>query len=379
MEITTVRLNARLKEVCWVGFKLGVTGFGGIAGMVAVMEDELVTKRKWIDQKHFLDVVSTANIVPGPNAVEIMMHCGNHRAGKRGLVAAGISYILPASLICMLMGYLYTQYGQLPRVQNLFFGIRPAITALILGTVYRLSKASLIGNIPLIILTALVFVGGLAGLNEVMLILSAGVLYYLYHRRNQYFSLPGLILLAMPQAHGTPQYSNAKLFLIFLKIGTILYGSGLVLFGYMNSAFVEDNHWLSAQQLVDTIAVGQITPGPILSSATFAGYLINGPSGAVLATAGIFLPSFFISFFLHKVLSSMRDDERIRIFLDGLNAASIAIIAVVGFQLLGNALEGPQTTIILLLCLGYTIMVKRVNPGLMILGGSMLGLALLSF
>ena len=375
MHIDDTESKSRLREVCLVSMKLGLTGFGGIAGMVAVMEDELVNKKKWIDHQHFMDVVSVANIVPGPNAVEIMMHCGKHRAGKWGLIGAGFCYILPASMICMLFALLYARFGRLPAIQSLFFGIRPAVTALVCGTVFRLSRAAFRNNFPLLLLAIFVFAAARTGINEIALILVAGLLNYLYRYGKRAFLLPALPLLSIP-AQNVP-YTDGKLFIIFLKIGSILYGSGLVLFGYMNSAFVEENHWLTRQELIDTIAVGQITPGPILSSATFAGYLISGPTGAIIATAGIFLPSFFISFFLHKALSSIRNNEKVRAFLDGLNAASISIIAIVGYQLFGTSIESLKSSIILLLCLGYSVFAKKINAGTMIIAGSIMGVILL--
>lgn len=366
----------RLKEVCLISMKLGLTGFGGIAGMVAVMEDELVNKRKWIDHQYFMDVVSTANIVPGPNAVEIMMHCGKHHAGKRGLIAAGICYILPAAFICMVLALLYVRFGKLPAVQNLFFGIRPAITALIFSTVFRLSKASLATSTPLILIALAVFAGSLGGISEIVLVLLAGLCHYLYHYGRRLLMVSILPLLSLPAA--SKDYTHQKLLMVFLKIGTVLYGSGLVLFGYMDSALVQENHWLTRQQLIDTIAVGQITPGPILSSATFAGYLVGGPVGAILATVGIFLPSFFISFFMHKALSSIRENNKIRVFLDGLNAASIAVIAVVGFQMLSISTENLRSVIILLACLAYLTFARKANPAILIISSSIAGALLLT-
>ncbi len=368
-----LKTPGHLREIGIAGLKLGCIGFGGIAGMIATIEDELVVKRKWIDHTHFLDIVSTANIVPGPNSVEIVMHCGKVRGGKTGLVIAGIGYILPATLICLLFGFLYTHYGQLPRVQDLLFGIRPATTALVIGTVFRLAGGALKNNRILILLAILVFAGSLAGINEVLLILAAGILYGISYKQQQ--KLLGIVLPFL--FIGGSLSVNQKLFLIFLKIGAILYGSGYVLYAYMDTSLVQGNHWLTKQQLMDAIAVGQITPGPILSSATFAGYLVSGVPGAVVATLGIFLPSFFISFFLHRVLSAARENKRFRAFLDGLNAASIAVIAAVGYNLLTSVLVNWREAVLLLACLLWMLLAKRINTALVIAVGAMVGYVLL--
>ena len=367
----------RIKEVAFSTFKLGCIGFGGIAGMVATIENEMVVKRKWIDHQHFMDVLSTSYIIPGPNAVEIIMHCGKERAGRLGLVVAGVCYIFPAMVICLLFGYFYRQYSALPDVQEFIFGLRPATTALVVATFIRLSGKTLKGNATLIFLCLAVFAGSLYGLNEVLLILGAGALNYFIRRmKNKAASWSGLLFAPVLQ-EGAHAFSNVKLFSIFLKIGAVLYGSGYVLFAYMDESLVRRNHWLTRQQLTDAIAVGQITPGPILSSATFAGFLINGPVGGVLATIGIFLPSFFISFFLHKVLSSARKSERLRIFLDGLSAASVSIIAVVGLHLVISAVADWRSIVILVTCLALTLFRKKLSTVYIILLGSIGGYLLL--
>ncbi|MBC9915514.1 chromate efflux transporter [Chitinophaga varians] len=366
----------RLKEVAFSTFKLGCIGFGGIAGMVATIENEMVVKRKWIDHQHFMDVLSTSYIIPGPNAVEVIMHCGKERAGRLGLIVAGVCYIFPAMVICLLFGYFYQKYSALPDVQGFIYGLRPATTALVIATVFRLSATTLKRNTTLIILCLLVFAGSWYGLNEVLLIIGAGALNYIAHRmRHTIASRSGW--LVVPATPGASAFSSLKLFSIFLKIGAVLYGSGYVLFAYMDESLVRKNHWLTRQQLMDAIAVGQITPGPILSSATFAGYLIHGLSGGVLATIGIFLPSFFLSFFLHKLLSSARKSDRLRVFLDGLSAASISIIAVVGIHLLISSTEHWRSAVILATCLAITLIWKKLSTVYVVLLGSLGGFLLL--
>ncbi|MDJ1469269.1 chromate efflux transporter [Xanthocytophaga flava] len=374
----------KLKEIATSCLKLGTIGFGGIVGMVATIENEMVIRRKWIDHQHFMDVLSASYIIPGPNAVEVVMHCGKERGGRMGLVLAGICYILPAMLICLLLGYLYQTYSSLPDVQNVIFGLRPATTALVLSTVFRLSATTLKDNKILSVLCCLVFAGSLYGLNEVLLILGAGIINYVaYHVKNTVAVFSGPFLSPVlgqiyTHLHIPAHFSEAKLFFIFLKIGAVLYGSGYVLFAYMDEALVQNNHWLNHQQLLDAIAVGQITPGPILSSATFAGYLIGGTTGGILATIGIFLPSFFISFFLHKLLSVARKSQKVRVFLDGLSAASISVIAVVGLHLFSASIQQWQGTVILLICLVLTLFTKKASPVVVLVTGSAGGFLLLS-
>lgn len=377
-EYTIESTAKKLGEIAVSCLKLGTIGFGGIAGMVATIENEMVVRRKWIDHQHFMDVLSTSYIIPGPNAVEVVMHCGKERGGRLGLVVAGVCYILPAMLICLLFGYFYKRYSALPDVQRFIFGIRPATTALVIGTVFRLLNKTLKNNITLILLCLLVFAGSLYGMNEVLLIVGAGVINYLIYAAKKTLPLfTGGIFLTPVLLQVSSKFSDSKLFFIFLKIGAVLYGSGYVLFAYMEESLVRKNHWLDHQQLMDAIAVGQITPGPILSSATFAGYLINGISGGVLATIGIFLPSFFISFFLHKVLSSARKSQKLRLFLDGLSAASVSIIAVVGFHLFTSSVKEWQGAAILGICLALTLFWKRLSTVIIILAGSIGGFLLL--
>ncbi|MCF3108360.1 chromate efflux transporter [Niabella sp. CC-SYL272] len=326
--------------------------------------------------QHFADVLSASYIIPGPNAVEIIMHCGMERGSRAGLVIAGICYILPAMLICLFLGYLYQQYSALPDIQDFIFGLRPATTALVTGTVLRLSKNLLAKSNALLLLCLLVFAGAFSGVNEGILIITAGLLNYAVHRSKG--SLPVVAILPAFSAisHVAGRYTHEKFFFIFLKIGALLYGSGYVLFAYMDASLVGRHHWLTHQQLTDAIAVGQITPGPILSSATFAGYLVHGISGGIWATAGIFLPSFFLSFFLHKLLSYARKSQRLRAFLDGLSAASVSIIAVVGLHLLSSSLENWRSTLILVLCLVPTFLLKKLNTVYIILLSSLGGFLL---
>ena len=317
--------QVNLYQIGLVCFKLGCIGFGGIAGMVSLIESEVVQKRQWVTREHYLDVVGTANLIPGPNSVEIIMHCAREKGGRAGLVIGGMLYILPAMLICLLWAFLYVRFGQLPSVQPFLYGIRPATIAIIASAVLRLSPGAF-RQTHIAFISLLVLIGSLCGLNEVGLLFGAGILGSVYINRSRLFSLLPLPLLFIDS-------TSTKLFLVFLKIGAILYGSGYVLFAYMDDGLVQHNHWLTRQQLTDAISVGQIIPGPILSSATFAGYLVNGTWGGVLATIAIFLPSFFIALFLYRLLYFINRHATLRSFLDIVNGASVALIASVALQM----------------------------------------------
>ncbi|MBF9255667.1 chromate efflux transporter [Pontibacter sp. 172403-2] len=359
-----VRRQKDLYEIGIASFKLGCIGFGGIAGMVSLIESEIVAKRGWITRDHFLDAVGAANIIPGPNSVEIIMHCAREKGGRAGLVVGGIMYILPAMLICLLWAYLYTQYGHLPSVEPFLYGIRPATAAIIAGAVFRLSKG-LFKRRDITVLSLLVFIGALCGLNDVALLFGAGLAGTVSINGKQmraWFPFPLLFV----------DSSSGKLFFIFFKIGAILYGSGYVLFAYMDEALVQQNHWLTRQQLTDAISVGQITPGPILSSATFAGYLISGVWGGVLATIAIFLPSFFIAFFVHRLLAFINRHVLLRKFLNIVNAASVALIAAVAIQMAGVFMGQWQSMVILVMSLALVLLTK-VNPVWLIALGSCVG------
>lgn len=360
--------GVKLYEIGFVCFKLGCIGFGGIAGMISLIESEIVSKRHWVTREHYLDVVGTANIIPGPNSVEIIMHCAREKGGRAGLIAGGILYILPAMLICLLWAYLYTQYGHLPTVEPFLYGIRPATTAIIASAVFRLSK-DIFKQVEIATLSLLVLIGALCGLNDVVLLFGAGITGMLYLNKKSlmaWFPFPLLFI----------NNSSGKLFFLFFKIGAILYGSGYVLFAYMDDALVQQNHWLTRQQLTDAISVGQITPGPVLSSATFAGYLINGTWGGFLATVAIFLPSFFISLFLYRLLDFINKHKLLRSFLDVVNAASIALIAAVALQMTAGMIKEWQSVVILILSL-LLVLLTKINTVWLIVFGSCTGYLLL--
>lgn len=368
-------MNSRdsLKEVAGLFLRLGFTAFGGPAAHIAMMRQEIVQKRKWMSEQHFLDLIGATNLIPGPNSTEMAMHIGQERAGAKGLVAAGICFILPAVMITGVFAWLYKEYGQLPQVQPFIYGIKPAIIAVILSAIFPLAKASF-KSAELLILGAAVLALSLFGFNEIMLMFGAGFLAIIYHlirNRTAVSRFLPLALIQMPDA-GFLSAGNMNLFLIFLKIGSILYGSGYVLFAFLDAELVTKG-LLSRQQLIDAIAVGQFTPGPLFSSVTFIGYQISGLSGAVVSTLGIFLPSFVFVALLNPIVKRMRSSVLFAAFLDAVNAASVAIIIAVCFAMGRESIYDWRTIIIAVAGLAVMFGIRNVNSAWIVAGGSAAG------
>lgn len=376
----TAKKNGSISEVAKVFFKLGLFAFGGPAAHVAMMEDEVVTKRKWMDRQHFLDLMGATNLIPGPNSTEMTMHCGHERAGTLGLFVAGISFIFPAVVLTGLLAWLYVEYGQLPEIAPFVIGIKPAVLVIIAGAIYKLGKKALKGW-ELGILAAIVVVSSILGVNEVLALLGAGVLGAIYfsakngigEKSNIKKGLP-LVLLQVPVASATV-ITTANIFWTFLKVGAVLYGSGYVLFAYLDAELVT-NGWMSRQELVDAIAVGQFTPGPVLSTATFVGYQLNGIWGALAATAGIFLPSFLFVLILNPLVPKMRQSKVLGYFLDSVNVAAVAVMLSVLFEMSREILIDWRPIVITLLAAILAFGFKKSNAMILVLGGSVLGFLL---
>lgn len=331
---------SRLREIASLFLKLGVFAFGGPAAHIAMMEEEVVQKRKWMDEQHFLDLVGATNLIPGPNSTEMTMHCGHERGGAWGLFTAGISFILPAVLITGGFAYLYVEYGELPQVEPLLYGIKPAVLIIILSAVIKLGGKAL-KSVQLGVLGALAALAVLLGLNEIYAILGAGALGLALHGLLRLRSSAMLIPLPLLLFQATATASGAsllKLFLTFLKIGSILFGSGYVLVAYLDGELVQKLGWLTRPELLDAIAIGQFTPGPVLSTSTFIGYQILGFPGAVVATVGIFLPSFFFVWLLNPLVPKIRASKAAGAFLDAVNIGAVGIMAAVVLQLGGEVL-----------------------------------------
>ena len=369
--------KASLKDIAKLFLKLGIIGFGGPAAHIAMMQDEVVTKRKWLSETHFLDLLGATNLIPGPNSTEMAIHIGHEKGGWKGLLIAGLCFILPAVFITGIFAYFYAEYGQLPSVQPFIYGIKPAIIAIILAAIYPLAIRSTKTNV-LRILGILVLIGSILSFNEIFLLFGAGffMLGYKYFQKNknQGFSIVPIAFLSASTA-GFSNDLNTRLFLIFLKIGAILYGSGYVLFAFLDAELVTTG-LLTRQQLIDAIAVGQFTPGPVFSAVTFIGYQINGISGAVFGTLGIFLPSFLFVALLNPLVKIMRKSDIFSSFLDGVNVAAVAIILAICYVLGKETITDWKTIFIAIVSLVFTFGFKKVNSAIVVLGGSLLGYAL---
>jgi len=370
----------KLKDIARFFLKLGTFGFGGPAAHIAMMHDEVVTKRKWISEQHFLDLVGAVNLIPGPNSTEMAIHIGHEKAGWKGLIVAGLCFILPAVFITGIFAWLYKRYGQLPEVQPFIYGIKPAIIAIILAAIFPLAKRSLKnGELKLIGLVALA--ASLAGFNEIYVMFGAGffALALTAIRNNRLKSGTGAVFpLALLQITNTVALSatNLNLFLIFLKIGAILYGSGYVLFAFLDAELVATG-LLTRQQLIDAIAVGQFTPGPLFSSVTFVGYQINGWTGAAVSTLGIFLPSFLFVALLKPLVRKMRNSILFSSFLDAVNVASVAVIVAICYEMGKASITDWRTISIAVLSIAITFSFKKVNSALVVVGGALVGYLLM--
>lgn len=350
--------NVKL-EIFKVFAKLGIFAFGGPAAHVAMMEDEIVTKRKWMTKERFIDMYGFTSLIPGPNSTEMAILMGYHRGGMIGLIIAGLSFILPAVLIVLAFAFIYVNYGSIPVVVGLFDGVKPVILAIVLQALYRLSKSVLSsfekGLIFLAILALSFF-----GFSEIPLILIGASIYFIIKKlpKNKSFVVEPM--------------SWFLVFLVFLKIGSVLYGSGYVLLSFLETEFVIRYGAITAQTLLDAVAVGQFTPGPVFTTATFIGYVIAGFPGAIAATIGIFLPSFLLVGLVFPWFEKLRKNPILSIVLDGVNVASIALMAAVTIKLGIATLIGWQSIIIFIVSAVLLIKTK-INSTWLILAGSIIG------
>jgi len=364
------KMDKNLKEVAKLFFKLGSIAFGGPAAHIAMMEDEVVKKRKWMTHQQFLDLVGATNLIPGPNSTEMTMHCGYERAGWKGLIVAGACFVFPAVVITMVFAWLYQQYGQLPKVEPFVYGIKAAVIAIILGAVYRLGKKAL-KNVELGVLGALTLIACLLGVNEILALLACGllglILFFIRNSKNNLNSLTPLVLLQVALAPST-----LKILWIFFKVGALLYGSGYVLFAFLDAELVTTG-LLTRQELIDAVAVGQFTPGPVLSTATFIGWQLGGFWGAIAATIGIFLPSFFFVYLLNPFIPKMRKSNIFSAFLDGVNIAAVAVIVAVCVEMGKETLTDWRTILIAAISLLCVFVLKKMNSAFIVIGGALVG------
>lgn len=365
-----------LKELAHIFFKLGFTAFGGPAAHTVMMREEFVVKRDWLSEQQFLDLMGATNLIPGPNSTELAIHIGKEKGGWKGMLIAGSLFILPAVLLTGIFAYLYKLYGNLPQVTPFVYGIKPAIIAVILAAVFPLGKLAMKSR-ELAILGILVLGISYFIQNEILLMFGAGFLFMFYKSLGQKKFLNSIFPFAffpVPLAAAST-VTNMNLFWIFLKIGAVLYGSGYVLFAFLDTALVVPGI-LSRRELIDAIAVGQFTPGPVTSSVTFIGYQINGVWGAIVSTFAVFLPSFVFVALLNPFLKIMRNSKQFSNFLDAVNIASVALIVSVCTIMGRDVITDWKTLVIAVAGLVITFGYKKVNSVTIILLGSLLGYVL---
>ncbi len=407
--VSAARAPGDAGEVARYFFRLGCIAFGGPAAHIALMRRELVHQRGWVSDGEFLDMLGVTNLIPGPNSTEMTMHLGHRRAGLAGLWLGGLLFLLPAVVIVTALAWAYVRYGSTPAGEGILLGAQPVVLALILHAAWGLTGAAFRGFESLVVVTAAAALA-VAGVSEVALVLGAGVAtavaavlvraltrearrnlpglpragghWWRLPRQRSASSrgrrtralLPPVAPVTLAAAGSAGGATTAGIFLGFLKIGAVLYGSGYVLVSFMRGEFVERRGWLTEGQLLDAVAAGQVTPGPLFSSAAFAGYVMDGFPGALAAAAGIFLPSFLFVMAAAPLVPRLRSWPPGSAFLDGVNAAAWALIVVVGVDLARATLTGPFAWGLFAAALAAAV-ATRVNAAWLVLGGVALGLA----
>jgi chromate transporter len=375
-----------LRELAVLFVRLGLTAFGGPAAHVAMMEDEVVRRRRWMTREEFLDHYGASNLIPGPTSTELVIHIGHRMAGWPGLLVAGTCFIVPAALLTGTLAWAYVRFGALPQAGGILYGIKPVIIAVVIQALHGLGRAAL--KTPLVVAVAVAAtVASLLGANVLAILFGAGALVaalrWLEGCSTQAAPPTGLAGTAwLGKAIGAAGGAAAAaapvglwpLFLLFVKVGAVLFGSGYVLLAFLREDLVERTHWLTPSQLIDAVAVGQFTPGPVFTTATFVGYVVAGPPGAVVATVGIFLPSFLLVLASGSFVPRLRRSPAAGAFLDGVNVASVALMAVVAVQLAGTALVDLTTAG---LALASSVVLGRwrgrVNSAWLVVAGGVVG------
>ncbi|HEU4354495.1 MAG TPA: chromate efflux transporter [Actinomycetota bacterium] len=373
--------RGRLWELATLFLRLGATAFGGPAAHVSMMHDEVVTRRRWLGEQEFLDLLGATNLIPGPNSTEMAIHIGLARARWRGLVVAGACFILPAMLIVLALAWAYVRYGETPAVEGLLYGIEPVVIAIVLQALLRLGRTAVKRSALLIAVGLGVVALYLVGVNELVLLFGAGLVVALVRgadrlRRGVSPGLVPMLGALLPSAAAVAERTSVelwRLFLLFLKFGAVIYGSGYVLFAFIQGDLVDRLGWITQQQLVDALAVGQLTPGPVFTTATFIGYLVGGVGGALLATLAIFLPGFVFVAALQPIVRRMRRSTWTGDLLDGVNAGAIGLMAGVTWQLGREAITDVPTAL-LAIAAAVVLFRWKVNSGWLVLVGAVLGL-----
>jgi chromate transporter len=364
--------RGRLGELARLFGRLGVVAFGGPAAHIAMMHDEVVTRRRWLTDAAFVDLIGVTNLIPGPNSTEMTMHVGRVRAGWRGLIVAGCSFILPAAAIVLACAVAYVRYGQTPNGQALLYGVKPVVLVIIGQALVKLGRTALAGWLQWVVGAAAIVAYVLGG-NEIAILLVGALVVLAWRTVGPAAGPTGVVavLLATEQAGAL---GLGRILAVFLKTGAVLYGSGYVLLAFLRSDLVVRLDVLTNQQLLDAVAIGQFTPGPLFTTATFIGYVLAGLPGAVVATIGIFLPSFCFVAAIGPHVEQLRRRTWTAALLDGVNAAAVGLMAGVMLELSGDALVDPPT-IVLALVTAVLLWRTSLNSAWLVLGGAAIGIA----
>ena len=379
-------MKGPLVEVALLFLRLGFTAFGGPAAHIALMEEAVVRRRAWVTREEFLDLLGATNLIPGPNSTEMAIHLGHRRAGWPGLVVAGAAFIVPAMAIVLVFAWVYVRYGSLPAVAHLLVGVKPVIIAVVAQALWNLGRAA-VKSVGLGVITVAALAASAAGVHELVVLFGAGLVaaaVKLVRARRLPGGAAGVVLpwplagaggATAATAATAASAGLAPIFFFFLKVGAVLFGSGYVLLAFLRADLVERWHWLSDRQLLDAIAVGQVTPGPVFTTATFIGYLLHGARGALVATIGIFLPAFVFVAASAPLVPRMRRSPTVAALLDGVNVASLALMADVTWLLARSAVTNAWTAALALASLALLVRF-RVNSVWLIAAGGALGLVL---
>jgi chromate transporter len=376
-----------LRELAVLFLRLGTLAMGGPAAHIAMMEDEVVRRRRWMTHERFLDMLGVCNLIPGPNSTEMAIHIGQLRAGFAGLVVAGACFILPAAAIVLVIAWMYVRFGTMPQAVGLLYGIKPVIIAVVLQALWGLGRTAIKSRL-LAVLAIVALIASLLDVNDMIVLLGGGIVMLAIRAvedrataRATLAAIPvaaraaGAKGAALAAAAVAVPFSLTTLFLFFLKVGAVLFGSGYVLLAFLRTDLVDRLRWLTEAQLLDAVAVGQITPGPVFTTATFIGYILGGFRGAVVATIGIFLPSFFFVSISGPLIPHLRRSPLAGAFLDGVNVGAWALMAAVTLFLARSAVV-DLTTMLLAISSAFVLIRYRVNSAWLVLGGGLIGLAM---
>lgn len=365
--------RASLREIAALFLRLGATAFGGPAAHIAMMEEQVVRRRRWLSRERFLDLLAISNLIPGPSSTELAIHIGHAQRGAAGLVVAGLCFIVPAMLIVLGLAWAYVEYGRLPEVRGLLYGVMPVVVAIVANALWLLGRTA-VKSWQLGVIAAAALAAVIAGAHELAVLLVAGVAAAAFAAARRGQALALLPFVPIASAAIAVPYSLAALFGFFVKVGAVLFGSGYVLIAFLRVDLVERWQWLTETQLVDAIAIGQVTPGPLFTTATFIGYLLDGVPGALVATAGIFLPAFIFVALSGPFVSRLRASPVASAALDGVTAASLALMAYATYAIGRTAFVDVASIAIAVIAFALLVW-KRVGATWLIAAGGAIGLA----